>query len=182
MRVSFLTALVMLVLAAQAAPVVAEEGTFTACLTRNGNLSRGALGLEPGRRCRSNEPEVHLEMGEVTRFNFELDPIESTFIIQTDEFAVTAQCGGPELGEESSAPGLMLNVDGATTLISVEVTSSNRERSTAKNIFLVRAPSDTDVFYEPGALHFPRHGLRLTSCPMKTAPTFFLCVCSSVLA
>jgi hypothetical protein len=104
MRVSFVTALAVFAIAAEATPVAAEEGTFTACLTKQGKLARGALGLEPEKRCRGTEREVHLQMGELTRFNFEVVhdpespvPTLGKVLISTDEFSINAECDGTPL-------------------------------------------------------------------------------------
>jgi hypothetical protein len=104
MRLVFVAALAILGIPVHAAPVAAEEGTFTACLTKNGQLNQGAAGLEPQRDCRKNEQEIHLKTGEVIRFNLEIvhDP-ESVIptgtgpFIETDEFAVQPQCDATPL-------------------------------------------------------------------------------------
>ena len=100
MRMSSLTAFAIFAMAAQTAPVAAEEGTFTACLMRDGRLAGGALGLEPIRPCRKKEREVRLQTGEVTRFNFEIvhDPTQifptGHAVTRTDEITIVAMCDG----------------------------------------------------------------------------------------
>ena len=83
MRLWFVTILAMLAIPAQPAPVVADDGTFAACLTQKGSFRGGARGLERDRRC---------------RFNFEIahDPSHISpadhVVIRTDEILISALC------------------------------------------------------------------------------------------